>query len=59
MQGKYVVRLWCSGAWRAVSINDELPINAKGECVFPATSEPRELWPMLIAKVAHSASSLY
>jgi len=56
--GVYVVKLWAAGCWRAVVVNDQVPLNHKGECVLPATQEKGELWPLLLAKAAYQLLSL-
>eukprot|EP00667_Euglena_gracilis_P000736 EG_transcript_736 len=47
--GKYMVKLWYQGAWRKVLIDDRLPCDAAGDCLFPVT-ELKEIWPALLAK---------
>ena len=51
--GRYVVKVWAAGAWRAVAVDDQVPVNAKGECCLPLT-EGRELWPVLLAKAMYA-----
>jgi hypothetical protein len=52
-KGVYVVRLWAANAWRAIVINDLVPVNSKNECIFPATEQVREIWPMLLSKALY------
>lgn len=56
--GVYVVKLWAAGCWRAVVVNDQVPLNHKGECVLPATEEKGEIWPLILAKAAYQLLSL-
>ncbi|XP_058249061.1 androglobin isoform X1 [Hemibagrus wyckioides] len=48
--GKYVVRLYWMGCWRKIIIDDSLPFNEQNNVLLPATTDPSELWPMLLAK---------
>lgn len=47
--GKYAVRLFYSGAFRKVVIDDRLPTDPSGRCLLTVT-EQKEVWPALIAK---------
>lgn len=49
-KGRYVVRLFDHGRWRAIVIDDKLPCDSSGGCILPCTRAPLELWPMLLAK---------
>lgn len=49
-RGRYVVRLYDHGCWRAVTVDDTLPCGAAGGCVLPCTLAPLELWPLLLTK---------
>lgn len=57
--GVYAVSLFVDGARRCITINDELPIDAKGNLVCASTCEAPQLWPALLEKaflVAHGSS---
>nr|CCC54022.1 putative calpain-like cysteine peptidase [Trypanosoma vivax Y486] len=47
--GKYCVRLFIDGAYRQVTIDDYLPVDALGRPFFTVTSQ-KEIWPALVAK---------
>lgn len=49
-KGRYVVRLFDHGQWRAITIDDTLPCDATGHGLLPRTLAPRELWPSLLTK---------
>jgi hypothetical protein len=53
--GKYGVRLYLGGQWRLVSVTDEVPLDADGERAVACSSNPLELWPMIIAKAVYTA----
>ena len=44
--GKYAVRLYMSGLWRKVTIDDRIPFDEAGQCLFPTSSEVTEIWPV-------------
>ena len=48
--GKYVVRLWAAGLWRAVTVDDRIPLDSASRPMLPMSAEPRELWPLLLSK---------
>ena len=47
--GKYLVKLFVNGAFRKVIIDDRLPSDVFGQCMFTVT-EHKEIWPALLAK---------
>ena len=47
--GKYAVKLWWAGGWRKIVIDDRLPVDSQGRCLFPFTTA-KEVWPALLAK---------
>lgn len=55
--GKYIVRLYVNGEWRRVTVDDRIPFNAEGECLFPFSSEITEIWSMLLAKALYKLQS--
>ncbi|CAE1312319.1 unnamed protein product [Acanthosepion pharaonis] len=56
--GKYVVRLYFMGCWRKITIDDTLPYNNKGKLLLPTTTQPNELWPLLLVKGLIKIASL-
>ncbi|CAM9843160.1 unnamed protein product, partial [Phaeothamnion confervicola] len=36
--------------WRRVTIDDRIPVDAAGVPLLPVSEDPRELWPLLLAK---------
>lgn len=48
--GKHIVKLWQGGEWVAVDVNDSIPLDEDGSPLIPCSSDPRELWPCLLAK---------
>ncbi|RNF01853.1 calpain-like cysteine peptidase [Trypanosoma rangeli] len=52
--GKYVVRLFIDGAFRRVTIDDYLPVDALGRPFLTLTSQ-KEIWPALLAKAIFQA----
>ena len=38
------------GKEKKVEIDDKMPINSKGECIFARTTNPVELWSMILSK---------
>ncbi|KAI3617749.1 hypothetical protein CBS9595_003658 [Malassezia furfur] len=58
-EGVYAVSLFVDGARRCITINDELPMDARGNLVCASTCEAPQLWPALLEKaflVAHGSS---
>jgi hypothetical protein len=53
--GKYGVRLYIGGKWRIVKVTDEVPLDADGDRTIACSSNPLELWPMILAKAVYSA----
>ncbi|KAJ1621358.1 hypothetical protein T492DRAFT_360501 [Pavlovales sp. CCMP2436] len=49
-KGRYVVRLFDHGRWRAFTVDDKLPCDVEGRCLLPHTRAPAELWPLLLTK---------
>eukprot|EP00606_Chrysophyceae_sp_TOSAG23-5_P000472 GSChrysophyteH2.ASY1.ANO1.1522.1 assembled CDS len=52
--GKYGVRLFLGGAWRMVHVTDEVPLDGDGERAVACSSNPLELWPMILAKAVYT-----
>ena len=48
--GRYWVKLYWMGKERKIEIDDRMPINARKICLFPRSSEPLEIWPMIFSK---------
>jgi hypothetical protein len=55
--GKYLVKLFISGKWRAITIDDRVPVDANGDPVIAASANPQELWPTLLAKAVYKVYS--
>uniref|UniRef100_A0A0L8HBT7 Calpain catalytic domain-containing protein n=1 Tax=Octopus bimaculoides TaxID=37653 RepID=A0A0L8HBT7_OCTBM len=55
--GKYIVRLYFMGCWRKLVIDDTLPFS-KDKLLLPTTTQPHELWPMLLTKALLKVASL-
>lgn len=55
--GRYTVRLFLSGHWRRVPIDDSIPVNAIGQPVMVMSSDSLELWPLLLAKALYTVYS--
>jgi hypothetical protein len=45
-----LTHMTCQGAWRKVTIDDVVPVDAEGRLLLPTSAVPGELWPMLVAK---------
>lgn len=58
--GIYSIRFYFNGAWRSVTINDELPITPDGSITTATTtSTSNELWPALIEKAVMTLWGTY
>eukprot|EP01119_Soliformovum_irregulare_P008818 TRINITY_DN21936_c0_g1_i1.p1 TRINITY_DN21936_c0_g1~~TRINITY_DN21936_c0_g1_i1.p1 ORF type:complete len:383 (-),score=66.37 TRINITY_DN21936_c0_g1_i1:27-1175(-) len=57
--GKYIVKLFLGGKWRKVIVDDQYPIDAKGESLLVQISDSMELWPMLIQKALIKAAASF
>ncbi|CAI9740823.1 androglobin-like [Octopus vulgaris] len=55
--GKYIVRLYFMGCWRKLIVDDTLPFG-KDKLLLPTTTQPHELWPMLLTKALLKVASL-
>ncbi len=51
--GKYGVRLFLGGEWRLVKVTDEVPLDSDGDRAIACSSNPLELWPMILAKAVY------
>jgi hypothetical protein len=49
-KGKYCVRVFHQNDWRILSIDDRVPVDEDGVCLYPMSFNPLELWPLIIAK---------
>jgi hypothetical protein len=54
-QGRHVVKLFVSGAWRKVLVTDSIPVQADGRPCLATTTEKLELWPLLLSKALYTA----
>lgn len=48
--GKYVARVFYQGAWRALVIDDRVPVGKDGLPLLPVSECAHELWPLLLSK---------
>eukprot|EP00736_Rhodelphis_marinus_P013347 Rmarinus@m.9038 len=48
--GKYCIRLFHNLAWRAVFIDDKIPVTQDRIPLLVTTGRPNELWPLLLTK---------
>lgn len=56
--GKYAVKLFFMGCWRKVLVDDNIPFDALGRPLLPVSSNPLELWPLLLSKALLKIASL-
>lgn len=55
--GKYCVRLFLAGKWRKVTVNDTLPVHPDGTPMVANSSNPLEMWPLILSKAVYAAYS--
>lgn len=55
--GKYCVKLFVHGKWRKVVVDDRLPLDAEGNVRILSSSDPKELWPSILAKALYKVLS--
>ena len=53
-----MVKLWVAGAWRAITIDDRMPVDANGYLVIANSTTSREIWPSLLAKALYKLYSM-
>lgn len=51
---KYLVRLFLAGKWRKVLVTDTVPLDAGGRPAVATSTNPLELWPMILSKAVYS-----
>lgn len=51
---KYLVRLFLAGKWRKVLVTDTVPLDAEGRPAVATSTNPLELWPMILAKAVYA-----
>ncbi|KAG1679244.1 hypothetical protein FOA52_009273 [Chlamydomonas sp. UWO 241] len=49
LSGRYRVRLFVMGEWRAVTVDDRIPVDLFGQFLFVGM-RPLQLWPLLLSK---------
>jgi hypothetical protein len=54
---RYAVRLFVQGAWRAVIVDDRVPVDAEGAPLLPRSRRAGELWPFIVAKALLKATA--
>lgn len=52
--GKYMVRLFLAGKWRKIAVTDTVPVGPTSLPAIASSSNPLELWPMILAKAVYS-----
>ena len=55
--GKYCVRLFLAGKWRKVYVDDVIPLRDDGRPALATSSDPLELWPLLLSKAIYTVYS--
>ena len=55
--GKYAVKLFVSGLWRKVLVDDRVPVDKSGRSTIVSSSEQREIWPVILAKAIYKVAS--
>lgn len=55
--GKYCVRLFLAGKWRKVYVDDVIPLREDGRPALASSSDPHELWPLVLAKAIYAVYS--
>lgn len=57
-KGKYHVKLWVSGKWRKLEIDDRIPVNADGVPIIASFEDSSQIWPSLLAKALYKLFAL-
>ena len=52
-KGIYIIKVYFNGQWRSLYINDEIPCDENNQPLYPISSNPNEIWPLLICKAIH------
>ena len=55
--GKYCVCLFLAGKWRKVYVDDVIPLREDGRPALATSSNPLELWPMILSKAIYTVYS--
>jgi hypothetical protein len=50
LSGKYAVRVFHQDEWRCLVVDDLVPVDANGVCLFPTTTSALEIWPWIVSK---------
>ena len=48
--GKYIVKLYWLGNWRKITVDDSIPLDAKGRPLLVRSALQHELWPLILSK---------
>ncbi|KAJ3127400.1 hypothetical protein HK098_006389 [Nowakowskiella sp. JEL0407] len=48
--GKYAVKLYWLGCWRKVLVDDRMPVDTEGKCLFVGCPSGNEIWPLILTK---------
>lgn len=57
--GKYLIKVFISNEWRYVIIDDLIPVDGDDNALLVASSNVKELWPLLLHKAILKIRSLY
>jgi hypothetical protein len=55
--GKYIVKLFWLGAWRKITVDDRIPVDADGKPLLVASPFVHELWPLILCKALMKIAS--
>lgn len=55
--GRYGVRLFDHSRWRLVEVDDRMPFDGQDRPLLPLSSDPLELWPLILARAVYKLSA--
>lgn len=55
--GKYAVKLFWMGAWRRVIVDDKIPFDKSGNCLFEVGDVKHEIYHLLLAKAIYKVTA--
>jgi len=56
--GKYIVKLYWLGNWRKITVDDSIPVDAKGRPLLIRSALQHELWPLILSKAIIKVAEL-
>jgi len=56
--GKYCLKVFFSGKWRKLTIDDTVPVNDEGDILLTSSQTPGELWPTILAKAIYKMQAI-